>query len=103
MAEEGTKSKNIDIWLVLVIILMVLSIGGGLYITSQMMLSRLDTIDVKTRSQSQRVESEVFALRKQVQDLEQLIRKMKLAPAAAAPAAAAPAVPTKPPAKPPAK
>ncbi len=94
MAEEGTKSKNIDIWLVLVIILMVLSIGGGLYITSQMMLSRLDSIDVKTRSQSQRVESEVFALRKQVQDLGQLIKKMK--PAAEA---AAPAEPAKPPAK----
>lgn len=94
MAEEGTKSKNIDIWLVLVIILMVLSIGGGLYITSQMMLSRLDSIDVRMRSQSQRVESEVFSLRKQVQDLELLIKKMKPAAAPAAPAA-----PAKPPAK----
>ena len=94
MAEEGKKSKNIDIWLVLVIILMVLSIGGGLYITSQMMLSRLDSIDVKMRSQNQRVESEVFSLRKQVQDLALLIKKMKPAAEAEAPAA-----PAKPPAK----
>lgn len=97
MAEEGTKSKNIDIWLVLVIILMVLSIGGGLYITSQMMLSRLDSIDVRMRSQSQRVESEVFSLRKQVQDLALLIKKGKTAAEAAA--SAAPAAPAKPPAK----
>jgi ribosomal protein L12E/L44/L45/RPP1/RPP2 len=97
VAEEGTKSKNIDIWLVLVIILMVLSIGGGLYITSQMMLSRLDAIDVRMRSQSQRVESEVFSLRKQVQDLALLIKKGKTAAEAAA--SAAPAAPAKPPAK----
>jgi sensor domain CHASE-containing protein len=97
VAEEGTKSKNIDIWLVLVIILMVLSIGGGLYITSQMMLSRLDSIDVRMRSQSQRVESEVFSLRKQVQDLALLIKKGKTAAEAAA--SAAPAAPAKPPAK----
>jgi len=106
MAEEA-KSKNIDVWLVMVIILMVLSIGGGLYITNQMMLSRLDSIDVKMRSQGQRVADELFALRKQIQDVEQLIRKGKPTPKAAE--AATPAEPAKkaaPPAKkaaPPAK
>lgn len=90
VAEEEKKQKNIDIWLVLVIILMVLSIGGGLWITGQLVLSRLDAMDVVMRGQGQRIETEQFSQRKQIQELEFSLKKVsnelkRIAPPATTP------------------
>jgi hypothetical protein len=86
------EKRNIDIWLIAVIVLMVLTIGGGLYVTGQSVLSRVEALSVQTRSGLGRLEVEVFELRKQVQSMEHKIGKLTKAPQpAAAPAAAPPA------------
>jgi hypothetical protein len=74
MAEE--KTRNTDIWLILVIILIVLSIGGGLWLTGKSVLARLDALSVATRNQNSVLETELFELRKQVQGAEFILRKM---------------------------
>jgi hypothetical protein len=72
--ETDSPARNIDIWLVLVIILLVLTIGGGLWITGQSVLSRIDSLAIQTRSQISTLEVEVFELRKQVQNLHMALR-----------------------------
>lgn len=73
--KEPEKAKTIDIWLVFVIVLMVISIGGGLYMTGKSLSLNLDELNVRVTSRLQRLESEIFALRKQVQDVEGMLRK----------------------------
>ncbi len=75
MAAKDEKAKTIDIWLVFVIVLMVIAIGGGLYMTGKSVSLNLDELNVRVTGRLQRVETEVFALRKQVQDVEALLRK----------------------------
>ena len=65
--EDG---RGVDIWLIALIGLLILTIGGGLYVTGQMILSRLDALAVQTRSGVSRLETEVFELRKQLQTRE---------------------------------
>lgn len=74
--DEKKKSGNIDIWLILVIVLMVLSIGGGLWLTGQSVLARLDVLSTQTRSQLGRLETETFEMRKQLQTIEFKLRQM---------------------------
>lgn len=97
MTKEKEK-RNIDIWLILVIVLMVLAIGGGLWLTGQSVLARLDVISTQTRSQVSRLEMEVFEMRKQLQSIEFKLRGQHghATPAAAAPAAPAGDEPAKP-------
>jgi len=86
MAKAKEKeTRNIDIWLIMVIILLVLSIGGGLYLTGQSVLARLDSIGVQTRSQIGRLEMEVFDLRKQLQTVDLNLRKALGKPTTPAP------------------
>ena len=74
-APAPEKAKTIDIWLVFVIVLMVIAIGGGLYMTGKSVSLNLDELNVRVTSRLQRLESEVFALRKQVLDIEAMLRK----------------------------
>ena len=92
------KPKSIDIWLVFVIILMVLAIGGGLFITGKSMSANIDELSVRSTARLQRIENEVFALRKEVQDVKALVRKMVAAKPEPAPAPEPPVVPKKAPA-----
>ena len=68
MAE--TRERNTDIWLVLVILVMILSFGGALWLSAKSVLARLDEMDVRHKSSSSTVESELFELRKELQDLK---------------------------------
>lgn len=77
------KTKTIDIWLVFVIVLLVIAIGGGLFMTGKTMSANIDELSIRTTGRLQRLESEVFALRKQVQDIEVLLRKSVAAKPAA--------------------
>jgi hypothetical protein len=86
-ADDKKKRGNIDIWLIAVIVLLVLSIGGGLWITGQAILARLDAMSTQTRSQIGRLETEVFQMRKDLQSVEFFVRKLQQE--AATPAAAA--------------
>jgi len=95
MVKDSDKNpRNIDIWLVLVIVLMVLAIGGGLWVTGQSLLARMDVLSTQTLSHLERVELEVFELRKQLQTVDFKLRAMSKSgtaePKAAAPKAAAP-------------
>jgi flagellar basal body-associated protein FliL len=74
--DEKKKSANIDIWLILVIVLMVLSIGGGLWLTGQSLLARMDVLSTQTRSQLGRLETETFEVRKQLQTIEFRLRQL---------------------------
>jgi uncharacterized protein HemX len=74
--DEKKKSANIDVWLILVIVLLVLSIGGGLWLTGQSVLARLDVLSTQTRSQLGRLESETFEVRKQLQTIEFKLRRL---------------------------
>ena len=89
------KPKTIDIWLVFVIVLMVIAIGGGLFITGKSMSAQVDELSVRTTGRLQRIETEVFALRKDVQDVEALVRKLVAAKPEPAPAPEPPVVPKK--------
>jgi hypothetical protein len=75
MTAPAEKSKTIDIWLVFVIVLMVIAIGGGLYMTGKSLSLNIDELNLRTTSRLQRLETEVFALRKQVQDVDLLLRR----------------------------
>lgn len=73
--DEKKKTSNIDIWLIMVIVLLVLSIGGGLWLTGQSLLARLDVLSTQTRSQLGRLETETFEMRKQLQTIEFQLRQ----------------------------
>jgi uncharacterized protein HemX len=91
MAKDAKREGNIDIWLILVIVLMVVSLGGGLWLTGQSVLARVEMASVQSRSQLATIQTETFELRKQVQNLEFQLRKLteaKSAPAEPAPGAA---------------
>jgi peptidoglycan hydrolase CwlO-like protein len=84
MAAKEEK-RNIDVWLIAVIVLLILSIGGGLYVTGQAILSRVEALSVQTRSGMGRLETEVFELRKQVQSMELKVDKLSKKPQVASP------------------
>ena len=89
------KPKTIDIWLVFVIVLLVIAIGGGLFMTGKTMGANIDELGMRTTGRMQRLEIEVFALRKNVQDIEALLRKAIAAMPAPAVAPEPPVVPKK--------
>jgi len=90
--QQKPTERNIDIWLILVIVLMILSLGGGLYLTGQSVLARMDMATLQLRSQLGTLESEIFELRKEVQSIDFAVRKAASA-AAGAPAAVPPDAP----------
>jgi hypothetical protein len=70
------EKRSIDIWLVFVIIMIVITFGGGLFLTSQSTSARFDELSIRTTARLQRLETEMFAARKQLQDIEHVMRKL---------------------------
>ena len=73
MAEE--KQRTVDVWLILVIILIVLAIGGGLWATGKGITSRLDALTVRFNSRVGTLETELVSMQKQLVDLTAVARK----------------------------
>ncbi|MCA9667137.1 MAG: hypothetical protein KC503_16175 [Myxococcales bacterium] len=74
---DKKPSRNIDIWLVMVIILVVSAIGGGLWMASKGIHARLDHLAIRTTSKMTQVRTEMFGLGNQVQSLTMEVRKLR--------------------------
>lgn len=76
MQDKNESQRNIDIWLVLVIVVIVLSMGGGLWVTGKSLMARLDEMSIRVNGQISTLQTEIFELRKQVQDVDVKIGKV---------------------------
>jgi hypothetical protein len=68
--------RPLDIWLALVIVVLILTFGGGLFLTTKAVLARIDAAELDFRTRQQQLQVEVFALRKQLLDMDHGIRKL---------------------------
>jgi hypothetical protein len=91
--EQATvgSGRPLDIWLSLVIVVLILTFGGGLWLSTKAVLARIDAAEVDARTRMQQLQVEVFALRKQLLDVDARVHKL----AAAAESRALAAVPHK--------
>ena len=80
--EKKTAPKNIDIWLVFVIVLMVLSLAGGLFLTRKSIMAQIEQVNIRQGSQISSLQSEIFELRKQIQHVSLQIKKCTPSPSA---------------------
>ena len=69
MSAGKQQRANLDIYLVAVIMVLVLTIGGAMWIIGKSLDVRLDELSVRVTSQTGQIRSELFEMRK---DLEQL-------------------------------
>lgn len=58
--------KNLDIYLMLVMVLIVLSLGGGLWLVGKSIDVRLDEITLRLTSQTGQIRGEIFSMRKEM-------------------------------------
>jgi hypothetical protein len=77
--KDEAGGRPLDIWLSLVIVILVLTFGGGLWLTAKTVLARIDAAELDFRNRQQQLQIEVFALRKQVMDMEFTLRKIAAA------------------------
>jgi hypothetical protein len=96
-ATAQPQARTIDIWLIFVIVVLVLSIGGGLWITGKSIVASLDELSIRTTNRLGRLETELFELRKQGQDIEFAVNRLAKQNQAAA---RIPSAPPSPPARP---
>jgi hypothetical protein len=68
--------RPLDIWLSLVIVILILTFGGGLYLTAKAVLARIDAAELDYRNRQQQLQVEVFAVRKQLLDMDHMLRKL---------------------------
>jgi hypothetical protein len=68
--------RPIDIWLSLVIVVLILTFGGGLWLTAKTVLARIDAAEIDSRTRQQQLQVEVFALRKQLLDIDAQLHKL---------------------------
>ena len=68
--------RPIDIWLSLVIVILILTFGGGLWLSAKTVLARIDAAEIDSRTRLQQLQSEVFSLRKQVIDMDAQLHKL---------------------------
>jgi hypothetical protein len=68
--------RPLDIWLALVIVILILTFGGGLFLTAKAVLARIDAAELDFRTRQQQLQIEVFAVRKQLMDVEHNVRKL---------------------------
>jgi hypothetical protein len=73
---EAGGGRPIDIWLSLVIVILILTFGGGLFLTAKAVLARIDAAELDFRTRQQQLQVEVFALRKQLLDIDYSVRKL---------------------------
>ena len=90
-----SQEKKIDFWQLLIIIVVLLTVGGGFWITGKGLDSRLDEVSSRIatlKSENNLVLRELTALRK---ELQKLGAQAKAAPAPAATATASAGEPAK--------
>ena len=68
--------RPIDIWLSLVIVILILTFGGGLWLSAKTVLARIDAAEIDFRNRQQQLQVEVFALRKQLLDMDAQLHKL---------------------------
>jgi hypothetical protein len=74
-AVDGS-GRPIDIWLSLVIVILILTFGGGLWLSAKTVLARIDAAEIDSRTRQQQLQVEVFALRKQLLDMDAQLHKL---------------------------
>lgn len=89
--KKGQQSRSFNIYLYLVIILLVFTLGGGLWLVGKSNDVRLDELTIRLTSQTGQIRSELFGLRKELDSMRKEQRKMLKACTAAQPAAPTPA------------
>jgi hypothetical protein len=78
--EQLTVSgRPLDIWLSLVIVVLILTFGGGLWLTTKAVLARVDAAELDARTRLQQLQVEVFALRKQLLDVNATVHRVAAA------------------------
>lgn len=83
------QERTLDVWLVGVIVILVLFFGGSLWFAHKALEVRIEEMSQKVRDDTDSLQIEIFALRRQVQDVDMLLRKVNTQ-LAAAPVAAPP-------------
>jgi hypothetical protein len=73
---EAGGGRPLDIWLSLVIVILILTFGGGLFLSAKAVLARIDAAELDFRTRQQQLQVEVFAVRKQLLDLDYNVRKL---------------------------
>ena len=75
--EEKVKRSNMDIYLLGVIFLLVASLGGGLWIIGRGLDVRLDEMAIRMNSGTGQIRSEVFLVRKDVDEIKRRLRAIE--------------------------
>lgn len=73
MRKPEPQPRNLDVYLLAVILLLMLTFGGGIWLVSKGFDARLDEISVRLTSQTGQIRAELFYLRK---ELDQISRKL---------------------------
>jgi hypothetical protein len=73
---QDGPGRPIDIWLCLVIVILILTFGGGLYLSAKAVVARIDASELDFRTRQQQLQVEVFALRKQLLDMDVSLHKL---------------------------
>jgi hypothetical protein len=75
--EQATVGgRPLDIWLSLVIVVLIMTFGGGLWLSTKAVLTRIDASELDARTRLQQLQVEVFALRKQLLDVDATVHKL---------------------------
>ncbi len=85
---KDPKSGNNNIYLLLTIILLGFTLGGGLFLVGKSNDVRLDELTIRLTSQTGQIRSELFSLRKDLDTMRKEQKELykKCAPAAPPPA-----------------
>ena len=67
--KKGQPDNGINIYLYLVIILLVFTLGGGLWLVGKSNDVRLDELTIRLTSQTGQIRSEIFGLRKELDNM----------------------------------
>lgn len=90
--KKEQKGSSFNIYLYLVIILLVFTLGGGLWLVGKSNDVRLDELTIRLTSQTGQIRSEIFGLRKELDSMRK--EQVKLLKACVA-AQTEPPAPTK--------
>lgn len=75
MAQRKNEGRNLDVYLLAVIVLLVATLGGGLWIIGKGIDVRLDELSLRFTSQTGQIRGELFNLRKTVDQLSRQARQ----------------------------
>ena len=86
--KKEQKGSSFNVYLYLVIILLVVTLGGGLWLVGKSNDVRLDELTIRLTSQTGQIRSELFGLRKELDSLRKENARLLEACTAAQPAPA---------------